>query len=203
MKLRSRVWRPRPRPLLLLALPVQAQDGGSTVTFDGVGFTFDATLGTSVNITRVRRPGPGPGERSRRRMPGTSCSHSMERRNEFAKVPRVGDAPGVVRVYRTADLAGYELASQRLEQLRTMLADRPDLATFMAVGPDGFGDELPFLPVPGAGQASAHGRSTSTRRRCAVSRTSWHSARTCIRSRRTTSGTRSRESAPTAPGSCR
>ena len=151
MRFRSRGLAAVVAAMLLLALPVQAQDGGSTITFDGVGFTFDATLGRSVNVTRVRSQAP-----DLETIETPDARHLVFTlyggRNEFAKVPRVGDVPGVVRVYRTADLAGYEFASQRLEQLRTMLTDRPDLGTFMAVGPDGFGEELPFLPVPGAGQ---------------------------------------------------
>jgi hypothetical protein len=137
--------------VLLLALPAVGQDGHSTITFDGVGFTFDRELGASVNVTRAPRQAP-----DQVTIETPDARHLVftlyGQRPEFAKVPRVGDASGVVRVYRTADLAGYELASDRLEQLQTMLADRPDLAGFMVVNEDGFGDELPFLPVPGAGQ---------------------------------------------------
>jgi hypothetical protein len=143
----------------MLGLPVQAQDAGSTVWFDGVGFTFDRQLGYSVNITQV--PGQPPDLQS---IDVPDARHTVftlyGRRPELGKVPRVADATGEVRVYRTADLARYDLASKQLAQLRSMLADRPDLAPFMALGKeDVFGDELPFLPIPDAGQllrARAH-----------------------------------------------
>lgn len=138
--------------MLLLALPVQAQDG-SSVTFDGVGFSFDRTLGSSVNVNRV--PGVEPEDPESIDVPDARhIAFSLYgSRAELARVPRVADTDGVVRVYETADLDGYGLASERLEQLRTILADRPDLATFMQVTDDVGGEELPFLPVVGAGQA--------------------------------------------------
>ncbi len=136
--------------LFIIGLPVLGQDA-STVSFDGVGFTFDRSLGTSVNITRV--PGQAPDLETIETPDARHLAFTLYgRRAEFDKVPRVGDANGVVRVYQAADLARYDLASERLEQLRVLLKDRPDLGSFMAVNADGFGDELPFLPVPGAGQ---------------------------------------------------
>ena len=138
--------------MIMLALPVQAQDGGSTVSFDGVGFTFDRALGTGVNITQVRgRPSNNQG------LDIPDASHIAfalhRKRTEEAKSLRAFDADGVVRVYRVGDLAGFDIASQRADHLKTLLAQRPDLATFMAVTNDGFGDELPVLPVYPAGQA--------------------------------------------------
>ena len=137
--------------ILLLGLPVQAQDGSRSVSFDGVGFGFDKSLGTSVNITQV------PGQPADLQQPGGPDLRHVAftlygPKAEGAKVPRVGDAPGVVRAYRIADLAGYDEATQQLEQLTGLLADRPDLGAFTAVSSDGSGDALPYLPTMPASQ---------------------------------------------------
>ena len=136
----------------MLALPAQAQDGSSRVSFDGIGFTFDHTLGKSVNILTVRAQRP---DSQQFEVPDAAHIAFVPygRRAESAKVPRVFDAPGVVRFYRVADLSGYELATGSYDQLQKLLTDRPDLATYMAITGDGFGDELPHLPLFGAGQA--------------------------------------------------
>jgi hypothetical protein len=131
--------------------PVVMQDAASTVSFDGVTFSFDQTLGTSANSTQV------PGQPIDVEQPsGPEVSHLAFTlygpRSEGAKVPRVGVAPGVLRFYRTADLAGYDQASQELEALTSLLSGRPDLAAFMEVADDGSGDSLPFLPVFPAAQ---------------------------------------------------
>jgi hypothetical protein len=137
---------------LTLAVPVQGQDGGSRVSFDGIGFSFDRTLGTGVNITQVR--GRPSGNQGLDIPDATHLAFAIHhKRTEEAKALRASAAPGVVRAYRVADLAGYEIASQRAEQLKTLLTDRPDLATYMTVTPDSIGNELPFLPVFPAGQA--------------------------------------------------
>lgn len=137
--------------LLLLALPVQAQDGASSVSFDGVGFSFDQALGTNVDIRQV------PGQPTDLQQPsGPDVPHTAftlyGARSEDARAPRPIDAPGVVRAYRIADIAGYDTASQQLDQLKTLLADRPDLGGYMVVASDGGSDPLPFLPIVGAGQ---------------------------------------------------
>lgn len=138
--------------LLLLSLPVRAQDAASTVSFEGVGFTFDQALGTSVNITQVPAEPPtpeGPSAPSPRHLAFTLYGP----RPEVARVPRPIDAPGVVRFYRTADLAGYEWASRQLEDLTSLLGARPDLASHMAVGDDGSTEPLPFVLDYSAAQA--------------------------------------------------
>jgi hypothetical protein len=134
--------------VLLLALPLPAlgQDDESSVSFDGAGFSFDASLGSSVNITRV------PGQPAEAEQPfGPDLPHLAFTlygpRAEFSRVPRVGDAPGVIRAYRVDDIAGYEEASEQLAALQALLAERPDLGTFMEVSEDGSGVRLPHLPV--------------------------------------------------------
>jgi len=152
VRFRSRVVATAAAAMILLALPVQAQDGSSSVSFEGVGFTFDRVLGTGVNITQVRgRPSNNQG------LDVPDAGHIAfvihARRSESAKALRAFDAPGVVRVYRVADLASYADASQRATQLKTLLTDRPDLSTYMTVTGDGSVQELPYMPVFPAAQA--------------------------------------------------
>jgi hypothetical protein len=145
--------------LLFLPLPAAAQDGGSSVSFDGVGFAFDATLGESVNITRV------PGQPADLEQPGGPDLPHVTftlygSRAEGARVPRVGFAPGVVRTYGMEDIARYDEASAQLEALQALLAERPNLDRFMEVD-DGFGGErLPHLPVDTAAAQALRARAT-------------------------------------------
>lgn len=137
--------------LAIGGLPAAAQETSSTVSFDGVAFSFDRALGASANVTQV------PGQGSDVEQPGGPGVPHLAftlygARAEGAKVPRVGVAPSVVRFYRTADLAGDDQASQQLEDLTSLLSEEPDLATFMDVADDGSGDPLPFLPVIPAAQ---------------------------------------------------
>jgi hypothetical protein len=136
---------------LLLALPAQAQDSGGSLTFNGVGFSFDATLGSSVAIIQVPAnprasdfPGGDPAAHT-----SFSLSHVTRERQT---IPGPWRSDGVVTAYRTADLEGTEFAGEQLEQLRSLLADRPDLAGFMVVSPNLDDEYLPYLPPAEAGQ---------------------------------------------------
>jgi hypothetical protein len=124
----------------LLSLPVQAQEPTSSVTFDDVGFTFDRTLGASVNVTSVPGEEPAPPELTAPDEPHLTFT-LYGPKAEFAKVPRVGGAGSVVRFYRVADLTPYEAATRELELLQGILAGRPDAAS-LATAPDG----LPYMP---------------------------------------------------------
>jgi hypothetical protein len=131
--------------IVVMGLPVQAQVGGGSVSFDDVSFTFDEELGSSVNITRV--PGQPPDLDV---IVGPQSPHVVfslyGARDEGSGVPRVGRTGGVVHAFATADLAGYEAATAQLDELRALLAERPDLAAFMEVGSDASAGGLPHLP---------------------------------------------------------
>jgi len=138
--------------LLLVSLPVYAQDEPSTVSFDGIGFTFDEALGVSVNIAQV--PGGSPGEDGPSAVgPGRLALTLYGPRGEAAKVPRAFSAPGVVRFYHAADLAGHDWQSRQLADLRSLLDERPDLAPYTAPGEGGASLPLPFVLDGSAAQA--------------------------------------------------
>jgi hypothetical protein len=137
--------------LFVGAVPALAQDASSSVTFDGLGFDFDRLLGASVNVTQVSGQ-PTDVEQPFGPEPPHLAFTLYGPRSVESRAPRVGAAPGVVRFYRTADLAGYDQASQQVEALTTLLAERPDLAGSMQVAPDGSGDVLPYLPIVPAAQ---------------------------------------------------
>lgn len=138
---------------LLVALgvvPAFAQENSrSTVTFNGFTFSFDSALATSVNITQFAGDPPDlqqPG--------GPEVKHTQFNLYNAAPAPEsLFDALGGIRVYKTADFAGYEFPQMRLTQLQQLLADHTDLAPYMVVPPnDTAPAELPFMPVMPAGQ---------------------------------------------------
>jgi hypothetical protein len=137
--------------LLSVTVPVLAQDGTSTVSFDGVGFSFDRSIGTSANVEQL----PGDPIQAAGMQPPDAARLVFALytpRSEITKVPRPYEASSVVRVYRTADVSRYPDASKALERLSTLLAARPDLATYMAVDANGGGETLPDWPMSGAAQ---------------------------------------------------
>ncbi len=138
--------------MLTLSLPVHAQDAARTVSLDGVGFSFDRALGTSVNISQV--PGQSPTtQQIDAPQPPHLAFTLYGRRAEEKRIPRPIDAPGVVRFYRTADLAPYDLQAQQLARLQTLLSERPDPATLKTIGADGSVNPLPFVVDFAAAQA--------------------------------------------------
>ncbi|MFN8518667.1 MAG: hypothetical protein U0667_04575 [Chloroflexota bacterium] len=138
--------------LFALSVPTMAQDATSSVAFDGIGFSFDHSLGRSVNILRVPRQRPstvGVVEPS----PAHVVFALYGRQAESKRTPRVWDVPGTVNVYWTSALDGYELASRQLTELQRLLSERPDPATLEASA--GLSGELPYLPIEEAAQAIA------------------------------------------------
>lgn len=138
--------------LLLVSVPALAQDEVSTVSFDDNGFTFDGTLGASVNITQV--PGGPPGQDGPSDIgPGRLAFTLYGPRQDGAKIPRTFEAPGVVRFFRIADLEGHGWQSQQLAELESLLEERPDLAPYTAPGEGGASLPLPFVLDGSAAQA--------------------------------------------------
>ncbi len=133
--------------LVLVATPVAAQEPPTAVRFDEVGFTLDASLGSSVNSTLVPAD-PPDAEMLGFPHPQSVVFTVYDGRADGARVPRVGDANVAIRAWRTADLAGYEGVGSRVTALETLLAERPDLAGSTAAG----AAALPFLPAFDAAQ---------------------------------------------------
>ncbi|MBN1965903.1 MAG: hypothetical protein JW910_14730 [Anaerolineae bacterium] len=130
------------------ASPALAQGGPThSVSFDGVGFSFDATLADNVNIWQypadpVDLQAPG----------GPQVGHTLFMLYSGEMAPSAWEAAAGVYVFRTADFAGYTYYEERLAQLQALLAERPDLASYMVVADNMSGNTLPFLPVLPAGQ---------------------------------------------------
>lgn len=148
--------------LLVLALgatPAFAQDGTThTVMFDGFSLSWDASLAGGASVIAyagdpVDLEAPGGPQPPRVEFalfepipwdeipidemgyPGSDRKHA-----------------GSVSVYRLADIAAYAWSQQQVEQLQALLAERPDLSTFMQVDDTLMDYALPFLPVYPAGQ---------------------------------------------------
>jgi hypothetical protein len=135
--------------MLLLAVPAIAQDGGRSVAFSGVGFTFTPDLGSSVAIIPVTRLQGGTPEE----LDAPHLSFSISNVHaERATVPGPWNSDGVVSAYRTEDLEGANVAGEQYDQIQTLLTDRPDLDPFMVVSDNLEDQYLPYLPVPDAAQ---------------------------------------------------
>jgi heat shock protein HslJ len=149
--------------LLLVALAVAllvfpaltlAQDT-STFTYNGFGFSLPSSLATNVNVTQfagdpttLDQPGgPQPKYTEFLFYNGTPAPESLF------------DAVGGVRLFHTSDFNGYEFSARELQGLQTLLAQRPDLGTYMTADTSGNASNLPFVPVMPAAQvirARAH-----------------------------------------------
>jgi hypothetical protein len=139
--------------LLLLAAvavsPVLAQSTtGNSVTYNGFNFSWDSSLGPNVNISQY------PGDPPDQQQPGGPDPRHTQfvLYNERPASESIFDATASIRVYRTADLATYDFPKRQLEQLQTLLKDRPDLAPFTTVKENASENNLPFLPVVPAAQ---------------------------------------------------
>jgi hypothetical protein len=137
----------------LLGVPAQAQDGTRDVSLDGMGFTFDASIGTSVDVRQVPGQRPADVEGTPETADAPHLAYLVYgRRPEDARVRQGRRAPVLVRMYPTAEMAGFAAADQ-MEQLSSILTERPDLSSFMTIGVEGGGDLLPYLPVGPAPRA--------------------------------------------------
>ncbi len=135
--------------IALLALPVLAQDSAThTVAFDGFSFNFPASVASGVNVTRY------PGDPPTLEQPGgPEVRHTQFVLYNDAPAPEnFLEGAGGVRVYKTADFAGYDQSQQQLQLLQMLIAQRPDLAQYMTTDQTSNAHNLPFLPVAPAVQ---------------------------------------------------
>ena len=150
MKFKSRLL------VLLLALgalgvfPALAQTSTSTpVAFNGFSFSFPSTLASNVNIIQT------PGDATTVEQPGgPDVKHTEFVLYNGSEVPQdYFSGVASIHVYNTADFSGYQQAGQEYTNLSNLLAQHPDLTTYM-VGDNGSNaTDLPYLPGVGASQA--------------------------------------------------
>lgn len=163
MGIRSRSLATVAAAIFLASMPVQAQETPSVVSFQGISFAFDRSLGTNVNIMEV--PGDPPRGAFLVSSPGAghlAFSLYGTRRPE-QRLPRSFEVPGTVSFYRVSDLADYTRASQQLEELQSLLDERPDLDTLTATDAETSSALLPFMLTDAAAQLiDAKGRYIDT-----------------------------------------
>lgn len=135
----------------LCAFPAFAQDSAThSVVFDGFGFSYDSSLAATLNITEI------PGDAPDVEQPGGPQVANTQFTLYYSQPPapdNVFDTSATIRVFRTADFAGYDFASQELEALQTLLAERPDLTPYTETTVASQENSLPFMPTMPATQA--------------------------------------------------
>ena len=204
MGLKSRGLAAATAALLLVSLPVYAQEATSTVLFDGNGFTFDESLGASVNITQV--PGGPPGEEGPAALgPGHQAFTLYG--------PQTGRGTGPTNASAhpascasTAPRIWLATAGRhrQLTELQSLLDERPDLAPYTAPGEGGASLPLPFVLDGSAAQAiDARAQYIDTSEACRHRLPHRVPPGLSTHSRRVTSGTPSRGSVPMASGMSR
>jgi len=135
--------------LALSVLPALAQDDAAqshTVSYDGFSFMFDSAFASNVNITQYA------GDPAEFGVGFAEVQHTaFTFYDQFPAPESWFDAKGGIRVYNTADFAGYEAYPERLAQLQTLIAEQSDLSQFMIGGTESE-LALPFLPTLAAAQ---------------------------------------------------
>jgi hypothetical protein len=119
--------------VVFAAFQVLAQDT-HRIAVDDFSFRLDESVATQVNIVRV--PGdPVDFALGRPQLPHTALLlYTEERTPQNSYMP-----PGDVSIYRMADIAGYPIGQEQVDQLQALLAERPALYTV--------GGSLPYLPI--------------------------------------------------------
>lgn len=124
-------------------LSVMAQDDAAySAAANGVGFNYSPVLGPNVNIVHYAGDaieGAGPGFSDARHFQFLLYDAAPAAESLFER-------GGGLRVYRRDDLARYDFLQNMVDQLETLLSDRPDLASYMAISQDTM-ISLPMLPV--------------------------------------------------------
>ncbi len=132
-------------------VPTRAQETKTnTVSFNGVSFSFDSSIGTSANI--VVYPGSG---KNAQQPGGPDPKHTTFML--YTQKPDDaggGDSPvyeNFVVVYKATDWKGYTDFEKRVSEVEKLIAAGSDLNTFTPPKGD-TNKELPFLPIYPASQ---------------------------------------------------
>lgn len=135
--------------LLLFAVPASAQSAaqaaaqadteGHSIFFDGFSFTFPSSVATSVNVTQLTA------DDLTDTFPPIAPHVQLLLYGEGAGSDFPGEAPGAIRLFRTADFEDGQ--NGVLDSVRALLNERPSLTEFIAPNMT-----LPFLPLYPAGQ---------------------------------------------------
>lgn len=140
--------------ILFGAVPALAhENSNSHYEVEGFSFVIPESLATSINVMHYAADPVDP-QAPNVAEPKHSIIIAYNAEGLGAAVPAPFDAVGSMRVYRVADLAGYDMYEGTVQQLQTLIADKTDLASYMQ-----YQDEpvdsmptLPFLPIYNAGQ---------------------------------------------------
>ncbi|MBZ0281083.1 MAG: hypothetical protein K8L97_10100 [Anaerolineae bacterium] len=134
--------------VLLLAMlgiiPTLAQETAThNVSYNGFSFSLDGSLANNINITQY------PGDPAELGPGGAEVKHTaFTFYNQFPVPESIFDSAGGIRVYNTADFAGYTEVEARFQALQNLLTEKPDLASYTTAE----SEVLPFIPVFPAGQ---------------------------------------------------
>jgi hypothetical protein len=134
--------------LILGVSPAMAQGNTNTISANGFSFSFDSSWAANVNIVSY------PGDPVDYEAPGgPEVKHTEFILYNGTPAPESQfDAVGGIRVYRTADFAGYEFPSQQLAQLQSLVASKADLTPYMAITENTTTNTLPMMPIFPAAQ---------------------------------------------------
>lgn len=135
--------------LALSAFPALAQDSTiNSLAFNGFSFNLPSDIASNVNISQF------PGDPTTLEQPGgPEVRHTQFLLYNGSPSPEsIFDGVGGIRVYNTADFAGYTGAETAFQNLQALLSQRPDLTQFQVPNQDTNASELPFLPVFPASQ---------------------------------------------------
>ncbi len=147
--------------MLILALgasPALAQDS-TTIAVNDFSFDLDSASAANVNISLY--PGDAPDVQQ---PGGPEVAHADIALYDTFPPESIYDATGNIRIYETADFADYDYAAQQLEQLQTLLDQRPDLAAYTTIDPENTSNNaLPYMPSqPGSQLIRAQPRYVET-----------------------------------------
>jgi hypothetical protein len=138
------------------AFSASAHDENNSISVGGFSLSFNHALAENISATRYAGDDPSlpPGATEAPHMAITLYNEAPN----FDIIPAALDSVAQVRVYDVADFADYPAIQSVADQLRMILDERPDLATYGGpIGePDPAGTSLslllPYLPIYPAGQ---------------------------------------------------